>query len=141
MLVVKQALRAKAVADATLIASGLLNGTHVYQGFADITTEALQAWVTFFLVSQALDPETGFAEEVYQFDVWARTQDKADAVAERLSAIFDPPGSFGGTLAPSPRRLACPIRSVPVPGDVAEVAETGTLHHAIRQFRVATYAA
>lgn len=145
MLATKEALRARAVADATLIGAALLNGTHVYQSAAEVPIEGLDAWITFGQVSNLTDKETGYHVEEYQFDVWARDPDRADRVAERLRAVFAwQPGVAGSGTLPAlvGRRLAQPVAEIEgTPGDLAEQPETGSLHHRVRQFRVATYAA
>jgi hypothetical protein len=142
MLAVKNALRAKAVADATLIGVALLNGSHVYQSAPEIDSAPLDQWITFSRVTTSTDQETGYSSELYQFDVWARSSDRADQIAERLSIVLGwRHGVAGsGTLTIVGRRLAQPVSEELVPSDASEAAETGNLHQRIRQFRVATYA-
>ena len=149
MLAEKRALRAKALADATLIS--LLGGSYVYQRAADIVFESLfaagaKAIITYWWVTGGVvEEDTGLSDQTYQFDVWSKSSDDADAAAERLDVIipWSPrlPGS--GTLpALTGRRLANVITSEAVPPDQVDMSEAGgTLHHKVRSYRVRTYPA
>jgi hypothetical protein len=140
---VLKAIRTKALADATLIGSTMLNGNHVYQEAPDIDTTALTAWVILRSASEVRDPQIPRADEVYEFVVIARTSDRADAIAERIVAIFEwVAGVASGTLGSiSGRRLAEPLTFAIPPAPASDDTPTGKLYYRFRHLRVATYAA
>jgi hypothetical protein len=137
--VVKEAIGAKAIGDATLVS--LLGGGHVFQDTPEIKTDDLAAWVTFWCVSPGYASEIPRLDQLYQFDIWASTSDLADTIAERVSAIYGwKQDTGGGTLSIDGRRLAEPIYEEPASPDMAEpTAAAQPRHHRARQFRVATY--
>lgn len=139
-----KAIRAKAIADATLTGASMLNGTHVYQESADVDTDKLEAWVVLRCVSDPEDLETTFTSEIYEFFVAAKTADLADQVAERIKAVFQwrhgvaGSGSLGSIVG---RRLAQPITFEPSPPPISSEDGARKLYIRFRQMRVATYAA
>lgn len=146
MLEEKKALRAKALANATLTTK--LGGQHVYQAEQDMDVETLLAGgaaaiVTFSCIADSPSTEIPYAERVYQFDVWSQSADTADEVAEIVDATFRWDGTDGSGTLPglTTRRLAEPITSEPGARDMPRDQSSASLHHRIRAFRVATYAA
>lgn len=138
---IKTALASKGNGDAALVA--LLGGEYVFEAGLKAKVDDLDAWVTYMIVSQVLDLETDHADQVWQFDVWSRKSETGDAVAARLSALYGWKQSAGGGTLPglTTRRLAEPVYEEPTPSELQEDSGAGTLHHKVRQFRVATYPA
>lgn len=144
MIEVLKAIRAKAVADATLIGASMLNGQHIYQEAADVNTDELKAWIILREASGARDPEIPRADEAYEFAVRAQTADLADQIAERIVAIFEwQQGVAGsGTIgAITGRRLAQPITFEAAPPPISSEDGAAKIYTRFRQMRVATYAA
>jgi hypothetical protein len=133
---VKQSLRARAIADATLVAA--LGGQYFYHrnpatSLSQLLTDATKAVVTYWLVVGTPDEELPRSDELYQMDIWSKTADKNDAVAELLVARFDQK-----PLAMTGRRLGRIVHVAPV----LEFYEPETeLHHKAIQFRIISYAA
>jgi hypothetical protein len=140
---VLKAIRTKALADGTLVGSTMLNGTHVYQEAPDVDTDALTAWVILRTASESPSMELPRADEVYEFVIAARTSDRADAIAERIVAVFGwVAGTASGTLGSiTGRRLAEPITFGIPPATTSSDDATGKLYYRFRHMRVATYAA
>lgn len=85
MQAVKAALRAKAIADSGITTA--LGGQNVLYGRPKkATTFPL---LTFFEVFSFRDKQMPIANELYQFDAWAKTADKADEITEAVITSFD----------------------------------------------------
>lgn len=148
MLNVKKALVARGLANNALTTK--LGGPHVYQpeqelDFGQLVQGGAVGFVLFNAVTENSDIETGYAAQVYQMDILAKTSDLADEIAELVESTYGwRSGVAGsGTLpALTGRRLAEPITVVPGPRDIArEQGGPGALHRRTRSIRVATYPA
>lgn len=142
MLAVKNALRAKAIATATLV--NALGGQHFYhrapaKPINEILTDSTKALITYNLVSGIPDEYVPRSDELYDIHVWSTSADKNDAVAEILIATFDKQ-----PLAMTGRRLGRVIHVGPVQefyeadSEVAATAAT-VIHHKVIPFRIITY--
>lgn len=141
---VMQAIRAKALANATLVGPTMLDGQRIYQEMPDVATANLNAWVILRCVSEPRDVETGLADEIYEFAVAARSADLADGIAEEILSTFAwRHGVAGsGTLTGiTGRRLAEVIIAVPSPPPDSDADETKKTYYRFPRLRVATYAA
>lgn len=134
MLAVKNALRTKAVATAALTTA--LGGTYFYhrapnKPLRDILIDSTKAVVTFWLVAGTPDEDVPRSSELYQIDIWSKTAEKNDAVADILISTFDKqPLTIVG------RRLGRIVHVAPV----IEMYEPDTeIHHKAIQFRIITY--
>lgn len=135
MQAVKEALRTKALATASLITA--LGGQYFYhrhpnKDIGAVLADSSKALVTFWLVAGSPDDEgLPRMDELYQFDIWSKSAEKNDAVAEILIATFDQKA-----LAITGRRLGRIVFVAPV----IEMFETDTeIHHMAIQFRIITY--
>lgn len=134
------AIRAKLIADTTLVDNDHLAGQHVYQiAQRDLDTEALNAWVTLFCVSPGEEASSGIASQLWQVDVWGRESARAARVASRVSETLGYTQRGGGGTLPAltTRRMFEPIYEELAPPD--QIEEDGLIHK-VRQFRVATVA-
>lgn len=131
---VKTALRTKALATPALITA--LGGNHFYQTrpakpIGEVLTDGTKALVTLWLVAGTPDEEVPRSVEVYQMDVWSKSADKNDAVAELLVSTFDK-----APLTITGRRLGWIVHIAPV----LEMYEPDTeIHHKVIQFRITSY--
>lgn len=148
MLATKRAIEARLRTDAQLVAA--LGGTHVYQRTPTFDVGAVldgsaKGVVTYWFVVSSPDRELPYASELVQIDGWFLKSDDGDAAMERIDAFVPwSPGISGSGILPSlvGRRLAEPIYAEASPPDQLEdVDGIGNLHHKVRQYRVATYAA
>jgi hypothetical protein len=134
MQAVKQALRTKAIATASLVTA--LGGQHFYHRAPDkpidtMLTDGATAICTYNLVSGVPDEDVPRSEELYDIHVWSRSADKNDAVGEIVISTFD-----RQALTMTGRRLG---RIVHV-GPVQEFYEADIrVHHKVIPFRIITY--
>jgi len=86
------------------------------------------------------DKELPQANELYQFDVWSRSENLNDAIAERLVAILDPddPPLGWSSISIEGRRLG-ELNLEPPAQELYE--DDMQLHHKALQFRVISYPA
>jgi len=135
MLAVRQGLRAKAIADATLVS--LLGGDHFYhrrpqRPIVEMIASGTRALVTYNRVSAPRDPEIPRTDEDYDLHVWSKSGDTNDQIGERLIALFDKQ-----PLPMTGRRLG-EIHAFTA-GDFYE--EDTEIHHQVISVRVISYPA
>lgn len=129
MQAVKTALRAKAIADATLLDAAHLGGPRVY--YRRPPRDADFPVVTFFKLPVSRDKEIPREDGIYQFDTWSKSADLNDVIADRLETIFDtqPLVVAGKTVA----------EVVRVESRQEMYEEDTEIHHTAQTFRVITF--
>ncbi len=136
MKVVKEAFRTKGIADATLVT--LLGGQNLIQRdpqtvIEKFVTDTLSLVTLSDVSPEVEDDDVPTTEGLYQLDVWAKRRDTADAIAERLVALYDKQA-----MTITGRRLYG--RGVRHAGSFTSYEDDAQVHHVALTFRVQSIA-